>query len=68
MRVRRKIPETRDTNELADKKALRESEVYKIKCAMKRFDALGADAHVNYGASVKECSVFKTCAKGVSHA
>ena len=62
------VVETKGTNELADKKALRESEVYKIKCALKHFDALGVDAHVNYDAPVKEYSVFKTRAKGVMHA
>ena len=62
------VVETKGTNELADKKALRESEVYKIKCAMKHFDALGVDAHVNYDAPVKEYPVFKTRAKGVMHA
>ncbi len=54
--------------QLADKKMLRESEVYKIKCAMKHFNALGLDAQVNYDAPVKEYSVFKTHAKGVMHA
>ncbi len=49
-------------------KPLRESEVYKIKCAMKHFGALGVDAHVNCDAPVKEYSVFKSRAKGVSHA
>ena len=62
------VIETKGTNELEDKKALRESEVYKIKCAMKHFDALGLDAQVNYDAPVKEYSVFKTHAKGVMHA
>ena len=62
------VVETKRTNQLADKKALRESEVYKIKCAMKHFDALGVDAHVNYDVPVKEYSVFKTRATGVSHA
>ncbi len=62
------VVETKGTNELADKKALRESEVYKIKCAMKHFDALGVDAHVKYDAPVKEYSVFKSRAKGVMHA
>lgn len=62
------VVETKGTNELDDKKALRESEVYKIRCAMKYFDALGVDAHVNYDAPVKEYSVFKIRAKGVSHA
>ena len=62
------VVETKGTNELADKKALRESEVYKIKCAMKHFDALGIDARVKYDAPVKEYSVFKTRTKGVLHA
>jgi len=52
---------------LEDKKSLRESEVYKIKCAMKHFDALGVDARVHYDAPVKECPVFKSRAKGVLH-
>ena len=62
------VVEKKGTNELMDKKALRESEVYKIKCAMKHFDAPGVDAHVNYNAPVKEYPVFKDRAKGVMHA
>ncbi|MYE99239.1 MAG: DEAD/DEAH box helicase [Gammaproteobacteria bacterium] len=62
------VVETKGTNELDDKKALRESEVYKIKCAMKHFDALGVDASVNYNAPVKDYPVFKDRAKGVMHA
>ncbi|MYA37906.1 MAG: DEAD/DEAH box helicase [Gammaproteobacteria bacterium] len=62
------VVETKGTNELDDKKALRESEVYKIKCAMKHFDALGVDARVNYNAPVKDYPVFKDRAKGVMHA
>ena len=62
------VVETKGTNELEDKKSLRESEVYKIKCAMKHFDVLGVGAHVNYDAPVKEYSVFKSRAKGVMHA
>ena len=62
------VVETKGTNLLTDKKALRESEVYKIKCAMKHFDALGVDAQVNYRAPVKEYSVFKTHANEVMHA
>lgn len=52
---------------LEDKKSLRESEAYKIKCAMKHFDALGVDARVHYDAPVKEYPVFKSRAKGVLH-
>ena len=59
------VVETKGTNELDDKKSLRESEVYKIKCAMKHFDALGVDARVHYDAPVKEYPVFKSRARGV---
>jgi len=61
------VVETKGTNELTDKKALRESEVYKIKCAMKHFDALGVDARIHYDAPVKEYPVFKSRARGVMH-
>ena len=61
------VVETKGTNELTDKKSLRESEVYKIKCAMKHFDALGVDARVHYDAPVKEYPVFKSRARGVMH-
>ncbi len=62
------VVETKGTNKLEDKKALRESEVYKIKCAMKHFDALGIDARVNYEAPVKEYPFFKDRAKEVMYA
>jgi type III restriction enzyme len=61
------VVETKGTNEITDKKALRESEVYKIKCAMKHFDALGVDARIHYDAPVKEYPVFKSRARGVMH-
>jgi len=61
------VVETKGTNEITDKKALRESEVYKIKCAMKHFDALGVDARVHYDAPVKEYPVFKSRARGAMH-
>lgn len=61
------VVETKGTNELNDKKSLRESEVYKIKCAMKHFDALGVDACIHYDAPVKEYPVFKARAKEVLH-
>jgi type III restriction enzyme len=51
------VVETKGTNDINDKKALKESEVYKIKCAMKHFAALGID--VEYKAPVKEFSYFK---------
>ena len=59
---------TDNERSMRTKKALRASEVYKIKCAMKHFHALGVDAQVNYDAPVKEYSVFKTRANGVTHA
>ena len=51
------VVETKGTNNINDKKALKESEVYKIKCAMKHFEALGID--VEYKAPVKEFDYFK---------
>lgn len=51
------VVETKGTNDINDKKALKESEVYKIKCAMKHFAALGID--VEYTAPVKDYSFFK---------
>ncbi|HMP00396.1 MAG TPA: DEAD/DEAH box helicase family protein, partial [Kiritimatiellia bacterium] len=61
------VVETKGTNEITDKKALRESEVYKIKCAMKHFDAPGVDAHIHYDAPVKDYPAFKSRAKEVLH-
>lgn len=52
------VIETKGTNDLNDKKSLTESEVYRIKCAIKHFDALGVD--VSYQAPIKEYSYFKT--------
>lgn len=52
------VIETKGTNLITDKSALTESEVYRIKCAMKHFDALGVEVH--YKAPVKEYSFFKT--------
>jgi type III restriction enzyme len=51
------VVETKGTNDINDKKALKESEVYKIKCAMKHFEALGID--VEYTAPVKDYSYFQ---------
>ena len=53
------IIETKGTNSLDDRKALTENEVYKIKCAIKHFEALGIEAKVNYLAPVKEYTTFK---------
>jgi len=52
------VIETKGTNDINDKKSLTESEVYRIKCAMKHFEALGLEVH--YKAPVKEYSYFKT--------
>jgi type III restriction enzyme len=51
------VIEIKGTNDINDKKALKESEVYKINCAMKHFDTLGAE--VQYRAPVKEYQFFK---------
>lgn len=51
------VIETKGTNDIKDKKALKESEVYKIKCALKHFATLGVD--VQYKAPVKEYQYFK---------
>jgi type III restriction enzyme len=51
------VVETKGTNDINDKKALKESEVYKIRCAMKHFAALGVE--VEYKAPVKEFNYFK---------
>jgi type III restriction enzyme len=51
------VIETKGTNDINDKKALKESEVYKINCALKHFATLGVD--VKYKAPVKDFSYFK---------
>ncbi|MCZ2356450.1 MAG: DEAD/DEAH box helicase family protein [Bacteroidia bacterium] len=52
------VVETKGTNDLNDKKALTESEAYRIRCAVKHFEALGVEVH--YKAPVKEYSYFRT--------
>lgn len=52
------VIETKGTNDINDKKALTEGEVYKIKCAMKHFEALGVEVH--YKAPVKDFPYFIT--------
>ncbi len=52
------VVETKGTNNINDKKALTESEVYKIKCAMKHFTTLGAEVH--YNAPIKDYQFFRT--------
>lgn len=51
------VIETKGTNDINDKKALKESEVYKINCAMKHFTTLGVE--VQYKAPVKDYQYFK---------
>lgn len=50
------VVETKGTNDLKDVKALKESEIYKIKCAMKHFEALGLKDF--YQAPIKEYDYF----------
>lgn len=52
------VVETKGTNDINDKKALKESEIYKIKCALKHFATLGVE--VQYKAPVKDYQYFKT--------
>lgn len=52
------VVETKGTNNINDKKALTESEAYRIRCALKHFEALGVEVH--YKAPVKEYSYFRT--------
>jgi type III restriction enzyme len=52
------VIETKGTNNINDKKALTESEVYKINCAMKHFATLGVEVH--YSAPIKDYQFFRT--------
>jgi type III restriction enzyme len=52
------VIETKGTNDINDKKALKESEIYKIECAVKHFATLGVE--VQYKAPVKDYQYFKT--------
>ena len=52
------VIETKGTNDINDKKSLKESEIYKIQCALKHFATLGVD--VQYKAPVKDYQYFKT--------
>ncbi len=42
------VIETKSTNNIDDRKALTDSERWKIKCAMKHFDAIGIEAKLDY--------------------
>ena len=61
------VVETKGTESADDKKSLRESEMLKIRCAMKHFDALGVDAKIHYEAPIKQYSTFKQRAGGKMH-
>lgn len=52
------VIETKGTNDINDKKSITESEIYKIKCALKHFESIGVE--VQYKAPVKEYAYFKT--------
>ena len=52
------VIETKGTNDINDKSALTENEIYKIKCALKHFASIGVE--VQYKAPVKEYTYFKT--------
>lgn len=52
------VIETKGTNDINDKKSLKESEIYKMQCALKHFATLGVD--VQYKAPVKDYQYFKT--------
>jgi len=51
------VIETKGTNDINDKKALKESEIYKIECALKHFKTLGIE--VQYKAPIQHYQVFK---------
>ena len=51
------VIETKGTDMIEDSKALKGNEIYKIKCAIKHFKALGIEA--NYIAPVKDFETFK---------
>lgn len=61
------VIETKGTNSLDDRKSLTENEIYKIKCAVKHFEALGIEAKVNYLAPIKEYSTFKNKAEELTN-
>lgn len=53
------VIETKGTNDINDRKSLTENEIYKIKCAVKHFEALGIEAKVNFAAPIKKYETFK---------
>ena len=61
------VIETKGTNDIDDRKALTENEIYKMKCAIKHFEALGIEAKINYCAPVKEYDNFKASSEVMIH-
>ncbi len=57
------VIEIKGTNSIDDRKALTENEIYKIKCSIKHFEALGIEAKVDYLAPIKEYTSFKNKAE-----
>jgi type III restriction enzyme len=53
------VIETKSTNNLEDRKALTDSERWKIKCALKHFDALGIEAKLDYRPYVAPVKDYK---------
>lgn len=58
------VIEIKGTDNIDDKKALTENEIFKIKCAVKHFEALGIDAKIDYRGPVKEYKSFKDKVSG----
>lgn len=54
------VIETKGTNNLDDHKALTDSERWKIKCALKHFDALGVEAKFDYRPYVAPVKDYQT--------
>jgi type III restriction enzyme len=61
------VIETKGTNSIDDRKSLTKNEIYKIKCAIKHFEALGIEAKVDYLAPVKEYTTFKNKAEELAN-
>jgi type III restriction enzyme len=54
------VIETKSTNNVDDRKALTDSERWKIKCALKHFDALGIEAKLDYRPYVAPVKAYQT--------
>ncbi|MCL6591026.1 MAG: DEAD/DEAH box helicase family protein [Firmicutes bacterium] len=61
------VIETKGTNNIDDRKALTDNEIYKMKCAIKHFEALGIEARINYLAPVKDFDDFKKEAEAAAN-